>query len=73
MMQFATVFSDRKIVVSLIRQFSWTQIIAFIPIQDELKRSFYMEMCRLENWSVRTLREKIDGMLYERTAFSRLS
>lgn len=73
MMQFATVFPDRKIVVSLIRQFSWTHIIAFIPIQDELKRSFYMEMCRLENWSVRTLREKIDGMLYERTAISRKS
>ena len=54
MMQFASVFPDRKIVVSLIRQFSWTHIIAFIPIQDELKRSFYMEMCRLENWSVET-------------------
>ena len=73
MMQFASVFPDRKIVVSLIRQFSWTHIIAFIPIQDELKRSFYMEMCRLENWSVRTLREKIDGMLYERTAISKKS
>ena len=73
MMQFASVFNDRKIVVSLIRQFSWTHIIAFIPIQDELKRSFYMEMCRLENWSVRTLREKIDGMLYERTAISKKS
>jgi predicted nuclease of restriction endonuclease-like (RecB) superfamily len=28
-------------------------------------------MCRLERWSVRTLRQKIDGMLYERTAISR--
>ena len=28
-------------------------------------------MCRIENWSVRTLREKIDGMLYERTAISK--
>lgn len=46
MMQFASVFPDSKIVVSLIRQFSWTHIIAFIPIQDELKRSFYMEMSR---------------------------
>ncbi len=73
MMQFASVFPDREIVASLIRQFSWTHIIAFIPIQDELKRSFYMEMCRLEKWSVRTLREKIDGMLYERTAISKKS
>ena len=73
MMQFATVFPDRNTVVSLIRQFSWTHIVAFIPIQDELKREFYMQMCRLENWSVRTLRQKIDSMLYERTAISKKS
>lgn len=73
MMQFANVFPNRKIVVSVIRQFSWTQIVAFIPIQDKLKREFYMQMCRLENWSVRTLRQKMDGMLYERTAISKKS
>ena len=28
-------------------------------------------MCRVERWSVRTLRQKIDGMLYERTALSK--
>ena len=28
-------------------------------------------MCRLERWSVRTLRVKLDGMLYERTALSK--
>ena len=28
-------------------------------------------MCRLEHWSVRTLRDKINGMLYERTALSK--
>lgn len=28
-------------------------------------------MCRLENWNVRTLRKKIDCMLYERTAVSK--
>ncbi len=66
-LQFASVFPDRKIVATLLRQFSWSHFTLFIPIQDELKRSFYMKMCRLENWSVRTLREKIDGMLYERT------
>ena len=27
-------------------------------------------MCRVEKWSVRTLRQKIDSMLYERTAIS---
>lgn len=28
-------------------------------------------MARVERWSVRTLRKKIQGMLYERTAISR--
>jgi len=28
-------------------------------------------MGRIERWSVRTLRKKIDGMLYERTAISK--
>lgn len=71
MMQFADKFPDEEIVVSLIRQLTWTHIIALIPIEDKLKRDFYIEMCRMEHWSVRTLRSKIDSMLYERTAISR--
>jgi predicted nuclease of restriction endonuclease-like (RecB) superfamily len=71
MIQFAEVFADEKIVVSLIRQLSWTHFIALIPLKDPLKRDFYAEMCRIERWSVRTLRAKIDSMLYERTALSR--
>lgn len=38
---------------------------------NALQRDFYAEMCRIENWSVRTLRDKIGGMLYERTALSK--
>lgn len=71
MMQFANVFPDQQIVVSLIRQLSWTHILAVIPIEDDLKRAFYIEMCRIEKWSVRTLRERIQSMLYERTAISK--
>lgn len=71
MMQFAHVFPDEKIVVSLIRQLSWTHILAIIPIVDPLKREFYIEMCKLEKWSVRTFRERIQSMLYERTAISK--
>ena len=71
MMQFAERFCDQKIVVSLIRQLTWTHFIALIPIEDPLKRDFYIQMCLMEHWSVRTLRSKIDSMLYERTAISR--
>jgi len=71
MMQFAKTFPNQEIVVSLIRQLSWTHIIAIIPIEDPLKREFYIEMCKLEKWSVRTFRERINSMLYERTAISK--
>ncbi|MFA4838548.1 MAG: PDDEXK nuclease domain-containing protein [Candidatus Neomarinimicrobiota bacterium] len=71
MIQFAEVFPDERIVVSLIRQLSWTHIIALIPLDKPLQRDFYAEMCRIERWSVRTLRRKIDSMLYERTALSK--
>jgi predicted nuclease of restriction endonuclease-like (RecB) superfamily len=71
MMQFSEVFPDEKIVVSLIRQLSWTHILAIIPIEDALKREFYIQQCKLEKWSVRTFRERIQSMLYERTAISK--
>jgi len=71
MMQFATVFPDEKIVVSALRQLSWSHFIALIPLKDSLQREFYIEMCRIERWSVRVLRQKIDSMLYERTAISK--
>jgi len=71
MIQFAEVFQDEKIVVSLIRQLSWTHFIALIPLKDPLQREFYAEMCRVERWSVRALRKQIDSMLFERTAISR--
>ncbi|MFH1039502.1 MAG: PDDEXK nuclease domain-containing protein [PVC group bacterium] len=71
MVQFAEVFPDERIVVSLIRELSWTHFIALIPLKDPLQRDFYAEMCRVERWSVRTLRQKIGSMLYERTALSK--
>lgn len=61
MIQFAEVFPDEQIVVSLIRQLSWTHFIALIPLKDPLKRDFYAEMCRIEKWNVKTLRKKIDS------------
>ena len=71
MVQFAEIFPEEEIVVSLIRQLSWTHFIALIPIKDSIKRDFYTEICRLERWNVRTLRNKIDSMLFERTALSK--
>ena len=71
MVQFAEGFPDEGIVVTLSRQLGWSHFVAIIPLDDDLKRDFYAEMCRIERWSVRTLRQKISGMLFERTVLSK--
>jgi len=73
MVRFAEVFSVEEIVSTLSRQLSWSHLVEIIPLKDDLQRDFYAEMCRIERWSVRTLRQKIAGMLYERTALSKKS
>lgn len=71
MMQFANLISLDQIVASPMRQLSWSHIREILPITDPLKREFYLRMCALEKWSVRTFRERIQSMLYERTAISK--
>lgn len=71
MVQFAQAFPEETIVVTLSRQLSWSHFHALLPIKDPLARDFYAEMCRIERWDVRTLRQKIGGMLYQRTALSK--
>ena len=71
MIQVYSYFSDKQIVVTLSRQLSWSHFIEFIKIKDELKREFYIAMCLTERWNVRTLRERVNSMLYERTAISK--
>ena len=71
MIRFAERFPDGEIVSTLWRQLSWSHFKGLIYLDDPFKTEFYAEMCRVERWSVRTLRDKIDSMLYERTAISR--
>jgi predicted nuclease of restriction endonuclease-like (RecB) superfamily len=71
MMQFASAFPEKEIVHTLCSQLSWSHIKILIPIDDPLKREFYIEMCKLEKWSVRVFQERIQSMLYERTAISK--
>lgn len=61
----------KEIVATLSRQLSWSHFSELLPLKEPLQREFYAEMCRVERWSVRTLRDKIGSMLYERTAISR--
>ena len=71
MIQFAEFFPDVQIVSALSRQLGWSHFIELLSIDDPLKRDFYAEMCRIERWSVRTLRDKIGHLLFERTALSK--
>lgn len=71
MIRFAEHFPDEQIVATLSQQLSWSHFIEILIVKDDLARQFYAEMCRLERWTVRTLHQKINSMLFERTAISR--
>ena len=70
MMQFAQLFPDFQIVATASQQLSWSHFIELLSIKNDLGREFYLTMAASESWSIRTLRNKIDSMLYERTAIS---
>jgi predicted nuclease of restriction endonuclease-like (RecB) superfamily len=67
----AEAFPDEQIVYTLCTKLSWSHFRKLIFIEDPLKRDFYLEMTRLEGWSVRQLNDRIRSMLYERTAISK--
>jgi predicted nuclease of restriction endonuclease-like (RecB) superfamily len=71
MIRFAEVFPRKEIVATLSQQLSWSHFVILIALKEPLQREFYAEICRIERWSVRTLRKKVDSMLFERTAISR--
>jgi predicted nuclease of restriction endonuclease-like (RecB) superfamily len=71
MVRFAKLFPKKEIVSTLSRQLSWSHLMLLSTVENELKRDFYIQMCHVEQWSVRTLKNKIDSMLFERTALSK--
>jgi predicted nuclease of restriction endonuclease-like (RecB) superfamily len=71
MIRFAEVFPEREIVVALSHQLGWSHFVQIVHLKADLQRDFYAEMCRVERWSVRTLRAKVQSMLFEHTALSR--
>jgi len=64
-------FPDKAIVNTLCSQLSWSHLRLLGAIDDPLKRDFYIEVTQLERWSFRQLKDRLDSMLYERTALSR--
>ena len=71
MVRFAETFPDEAIVHTLCAELSWSHLRLIAALDDPLKREFYVELCRLEGWSVRQLQERIQSLLFERSAISR--
>ena len=67
----ADTFSKNLIVHAVRTQLSWTHIRMLTGVSNKLQREFYLEMCAMERWSTRQLQERIDSMLFERTAISK--
>jgi predicted nuclease of restriction endonuclease-like (RecB) superfamily len=69
--KFSQSFPEKEIVYTLCIQLSWSHIRLVMFMDEPIKRDFYIEMCKLEKWSVRTFQERINSLLYERTAISK--
>ncbi len=61
---------NEEMFATLSQELSWSHFIELVSIENTTKRLFYQQMCIVENWSVRTLRQKEDSMLFERTVIA---
>lgn len=71
MLNFTKTYPKTQKVATLSQQFSWSHIVEFLTIKDSTEREFYEQITIIETWSVRQLRERIDSMLFQRTAISK--
>ena len=71
MVRLVEYFSNENILSTLSKELSWSHFVEILQVRGQLAREFYAEMCRMERWSVRTLRKKINSMMFERTAISK--
>ena len=69
--RFAEAWPEETEAAALAQHLGWSHFTEILYLENPLQRQFYAEMCRAERWSVRTLRDRVRGMLFERTALSR--
>jgi len=72
MVKFYEVFGDEQILNTLCTKLSWSHFRKLITLKDPLKIEFYGTLALNERWSVRELSGRIDSMMYERTAISKM-
>lgn len=68
---FAERFNDLAIWTPLVSKLPWSHFLQVMSVDGDLARNFYLTMAADQRWSKRTLKAKIDGMLYERTAIAK--
>ncbi len=61
---------NEEMFATLSQTLSWSHFIELVSIDDKTKRLYYQQMCLTEYWSIRTLRQKEDAMLFERTTLA---
>ena len=71
MIRFVEAWPDEKEAAELAQHMGWSHFKEILYLNDPIQRRFYAEMCRVERWSVRTLRDRVRSILFERTAISR--
>ncbi len=71
MVRFAEFFPDSQTVATMSQHLGWSHIVEILPLKQALEREFYAEMCRIERWPVRILRERIASQLYLRSAIAK--
>ena len=62
--------TDKYLYGERLLQFSWSQLVELVRMDDPWKRAFYENECLKASWSVRQLQRQIGSMLYERTGLS---
>ena len=69
--RFYKAFSKIKIVATLSPLLSWSHFVELTNVKNDLARNYYTEICKVEHWNVRELRDRINSMLFERTVLSK--
>lgn len=72
MMQFAELFSEMNIVVTLSRQLTRSHFLVLIPLKSEKAKQFYAQLAINETLGVRELRKQIAKKAFERTEIANI-
>ena len=71
MLSFAEWIPEIEKCATLSTKLGWSHFTELLAISEQGKRDFYTAFAAHERWSVRTLRAKVTGKLYERTIAAR--